>query len=50
MSDLRATLDEFAAREVNLVVVNSGDGTVQASADAPVQPTAVPDARRCSRW
>jgi hypothetical protein len=26
---LRAALDEFAAREVNLVAVNSGDGTVQ---------------------
>lgn len=29
VAELRAALDEFAAREVNLVVVNSGDGTVQ---------------------
>ncbi|MCU0564917.1 MAG: hypothetical protein MUE48_13510, partial [Desulfobacterales bacterium] len=29
VADLRAALDEFASRGVNLVVVNSGDGTVQ---------------------
>jgi diacylglycerol kinase (ATP) len=29
VAELRAALDDFAAREVNLVVVNSGDGTVQ---------------------
>ena len=29
VAELRAALDEFASRGVNLVVVNSGDGTVQ---------------------
>lgn len=29
--EVQATLDEFARRDLNLVVVNSGDGTVQAA-------------------
>ena len=32
--EVQATLDEFARRELNLVVVNSGDGTVQAALTA----------------
>jgi hypothetical protein len=32
--EVRATLDEFARRDLNLVVVNSGDGTVQAALTA----------------
>ena len=31
VADLRAALDEFAGRGVNLMIVNSGDGTVQAA-------------------
>jgi diacylglycerol kinase (ATP) len=31
LADLREAMDEFAARDVNLLVVNSGDGTVQAA-------------------
>jgi hypothetical protein len=31
LSDLRAALDELAARGVNILAVNSGDGTVQAT-------------------
>lgn len=34
MGEVQATLDEFARRDLNLVVVNSGDGTVQAALTA----------------
>jgi hypothetical protein len=34
VEEVQATLDEFARRDLNLVVVNSGDGTVQAALTA----------------
>lgn len=34
VEEVQATLDEFARRDLNLVVVNSGDGTIQAALTA----------------
>ena len=34
VEDVQATLEEFAGRDLNLIVVNSGDGTVQAALTA----------------